>query len=559
MSLQEGKDSIMQDTGWFRRLNNPWAWFCLLIVASTVRLIVAASHPLFETESYYWMYSHHFDLGYFDHPPMLGAIQNLFDFWEPPSSLAARFHSVAAHFFCSILLYGYTRNLFGSTRAGVGAALLYNVIPIYSIMAIQNQPDAPLLFFWCLLLFSFERALTTGKPVWWMLAGIAAGGALLSKFHAVPLAGSLMLHLLFFGGDRRWLTSPWPYVAGALAVVCYSPNFWWNAQNGWITYKFQLFDHAAGGEFEIVRLLGVLLAPFLLLSPWVYGYFARTVVRASKRFPNGWDRGVSLAFWSSMPLFAFFVFVSFSKTVKIHWTAPVFIGLLPLMAAGLESWTLPRRAAFHGSAGAMTVLTYLYLVYPYPLNLTLPLSWAPSVVAEKAAEYAEIDWSAHIRGFDELGAFLESKIGDRDSSGFDLIASGRFDRASIASFYAGHPDRAFVPDYGDRRGYLHWVSPYARPGANALYVFIDRISAPRREKELAELKKDYAEVGPPFEIETDHSGRTFRRFLVYPCYGLKGQALVNLTDPDSQGGEEPEASAPEERSHRQASTGASLR
>ena len=515
-------------------LDNSRFWCCVLLGASMIRLLVAGIHPLFETECYYWMYSYNIDFGYFDHPPLLGVFLRLFDFWDPPSSLAARFHCVVDHFLCSILLYWYARNQFHSARAGIRTALLFNVIPIYSIMAIQNQPDAPLLLFWCATLLCFERSLATDKPLWWLLVGGSAGGALLSKFHAVPLVGSLLLHVIFFSKDRRCLTSPWPYLAGALAIACYLPNLWWNSQHGWVTYDFQLFHHAVGGEFKLVHLVGVLLAPFLLLSPWVYGYLAQTALRASKRCVVDMDRIVALGFWSSVPLFVFFVIVSFTKSVKLHWTAPAFIGLLPLMAAGLEKWTVPRRTSLYASAGTISVLTYLYLAHPFPLRLSLPKSCLPSALEQKVAGYLKEDWSVHIYGYDQLGAFLKSKIEDDDSVGFDLIASRRFDRASIAAFYAGHPERAFVPAYGDRRGYTLWPSVYAKPGANALYVYKERSTVARRDREMSELRNDFDAVGDPFEIETLRKGHPLRRFLVYPCYGLKDEALANLNSPAFQ-------------------------
>ncbi len=521
----------MQDTVRLRLRDNPWIWFFFLAAASLFRLVVAANHPLFETECYYWMYSQYLDLGYFDHPPVLGFFIYLFDFWGPPSSLSARAHSVAGHFFCSLLLYGYARNQFGSRRAGIRTALLFNLIPIYSVLAIQNQPDTPLLFFWCAALFCFERSLATGKPTWWLLFGLMAGGALLSKFHAVPLVGSLILHMVFFNRDRKYLATPWPYLAVGLALVCYMPNFWWNSQHDWITYKFQLFGHTSSSEFKPVHLIGILFAPLLLLSPWVYGYLLVTGAQASRRCIFGEDRNEALGFWSSAPLFTLFILVSLGKSIKIHWTAPVFIGLLPIMAAGLERWSIWCRTVFYASVSMITLLTYLLLIFPYPISLTLPDSWVPSVIKEKTAKHSITDWAAHLYGFNQLGAFLKSKIEEKEAGGFDLIESDRFDRAAIAAFYAGFPDRSFVPSYGDRRGYILWSSRYAKPGANALYVFNTQKSASRRDRELEQLRAEFQFVGDPYTIDALYGEYPFRQFLVYPCYGLKEEALNRLSNP----------------------------
>ncbi len=521
----------MEDTKPLHLQDSPWIWFFVLVAASVFRLIVAANHPLFETECYYWMYRHYPDFGYFDHPPVLGVFIRLFDFWDPPSPLTARLHAVIGHFFCSLFLYGYARNQFHSARAGIRTTLLFNVIPIYSFFAIQNQPDTPLLFFWCATLSCFERALTTGKPSWWLLSGLMTGGALMSKFHAVPLAGSLILHLIFFSKDRRHLASPWPYLAVALAIVCYLPNIWWNSQHEWITYQFQLYGHTTSSEFKPVHLFGVLFAPFLLLSPWGYGYLIQTAARASRHCIKDEDRSMALGFWSSVPLFTFFVLVSFSKSIKVHWTAPVFIGLLPLMAVGLEGWTVRCRRLFFTSTATISLLIYLYLVYPYPISLTLPNSWIPSFFKHWANERSIPDWTTHLYGFDQLGAFLKTKIEEKESGGFDLVESDRFDRAATAAFYAGYPDRAFVPSFGDRRGYILWPSPYAKPGANALYVFIEQKDEAGREHELSKLRNEYESVGDPYVVEAPLEGYPFRIFHIYPCFGLKKEALDKLTQP----------------------------
>lgn len=509
-------------------LANPWAWLAILGIVSAIRLAVAAAHPLFETECYYWMYGQNLGFGYFDHPPMLGYFIHYLNFWDPPSSLAARFHSVASHFFCSIFLYFYARNLFQSPVAGIRTALLFNIIPIYSILAVQNQPDAPLMFFWCATLLCFERALAAAKPGWWILAGLAAGGALLSKFHAVPLVGSLFLHLVFFAKDRKFLATPLPYLAALIAVLCYMPNLLWNAQNGWITYEFQFDRLLEESEFKPIRVLGVLCAPLLILSPWIYGFIATVMVKTSRLLLHEERRGMALPFWSSVPLFLFFIYVSFGDSVKVHWTAPVFIGFLPAAAMALQQWSLRRRCCLYGSSAAVTILAYVYLVHPFAVSPTLPNSWLPSHLKAEVDEYLRKDWSSQNYGFDRLGEFLKERLGPDQSVDFDLIASWRFDRAATAAFYADEPDRAFVPTFGDRRGFVLWRSPYVKHGANALYVTRAQRTENRRAKEFQDLRECFETVGDPIVVEAPFEGHPFREFEVYPCYGLREDVLVRM-------------------------------
>jgi hypothetical protein len=513
-------------------LERPGGWLLLLAGASLIRLLVAASHPLFETECYYWLYSHHLSLGYFDHPPMLGLFLHFLEFWDPPSSLAVRFSSIVCHFFCSVFLYFYGRNLFGSISVGILTGLLFNLIPIYSILAIQNQPDAPLLFFWSATLMCFERSVTTGKGRWWVLTGLAAGGALLSKFHAFPLAGSLVLHLLFFPPDRRFLARPWPYLAGLLALLCYLPNFLWNANNDWITYQFQFARLMKEGEFKILHPIGVLLSPLLLLSPWVYGFIAYLVSGGPKKVAPEAGRQSALPFWSSVPLFVFFLYVSLSDTVKIHWTAPAYIGLLPAVAAALLKWPRRRRLYFEASAFVFTLGVYLYLVFPLAFSYRTIDSLVPSFFQEEMEDLLDKDWSTQNFGFQKLGRFLREEIDSNENPDFDLIASWRFDRAAIAAYYAGLPESAFVLPYGDRRGFLLWQSPRLKVGANVLYVAREHDSQSRDEQEFENLRNCFERIGEPIFLRIPSTGPAVRQFEILPCYGLLEECYEKTLEGD---------------------------
>src|SRR5262245_43293731 len=53
-------------------LRSPSAWtgaIALLLLALATRLVLSAVVPLLPEEAYYWLYSRHPDLSYFDHPP----------------------------------------------------------------------------------------------------------------------------------------------------------------------------------------------------------------------------------------------------------------------------------------------------------------------------------------------------------------------------------------------------------------------------------------------------------------------------------------------------------
>jgi hypothetical protein len=72
---------------------------------------------------------------------------------------------------------------------------------------------------------------------WWLLAGLAAGVGLLTKYTMVIFVLSVLLHLALTPRLRPILREPRLYAAMALALLVFAPNLWWNAQNGWPTLR----------------------------------------------------------------------------------------------------------------------------------------------------------------------------------------------------------------------------------------------------------------------------------------------------------------------------------
>jgi hypothetical protein len=508
-----------------------WPWALGLIAIAAARVAVAAAHPLYETEAYYWLWSRRLGLGYFDHPPMLAWAIRLADFFGPPHSLAARLHALLGHFLISILLYLLARNLFGSRRIALRAALLFNVIPIFSLAAIQNQPDAPMLLFWSAALVALERALTTGRPLWWIAAGLAAGGAMLSKFHAFFFVGCVFLFLLTAREGRSQLARPWPWLAFAVAVACYSPNFRWNATHDWMTYDFQFIRSGDGPEFSISHPIEVLLTPAAYLTPWIYALMLAAGWTAWRRGALGGDRAWALTFWASISLFLFFLLLSFTRAIKMHWHAPAWLALCPAAAVLMEGWRPRRRAWFIGGAAAFSALIYAYLIStPAPISPSWPNSILPRGLRARLIDPDEEDRTAKLFGWNVFGERLREEIAALDAEAPTMIVARRFDRAAAAAFYSGMPERAFVLDPGpeyrqssrapDPRGFLAWDQPLARSGANAIYVFVNR--RPDRERaEIERLRESFGEVSDVIELPVAYRGVPWRTWKYVRARGYR--------------------------------------
>ena len=82
---------------------------------------------------------------------------------------------------------------------------------------------------------------------------------MLSKYHGVLLFAGAGVFMLASRRQRFWFATPWPYAAGLVALLVFSPVLVWNAQHGWVSFLFQ------GGRSGAPHLN--LVAPFVSDRP----------------------------------------------------------------------------------------------------------------------------------------------------------------------------------------------------------------------------------------------------------------------------------------------------
>src|SRR3981189_601895 len=148
-------------------------------------------------------------------------------------------------------------------------------------------PDVALIPFAVAMVWALIRLVESGDARWWLAAGVFAGLALLSKFTAVMLVPAVLAFMLIPDWRRRWLTGPYPWAAGGIAVALFSPVLVWNAQHDWASFRFQSVRAVATHE-QSLRTVGdffglqfFLVGPILL--PVVLSAVAMTAWRAVRR------------------------------------------------------------------------------------------------------------------------------------------------------------------------------------------------------------------------------------------------------------------------------------
>ncbi len=107
------------------------------------RFVIALLIELTPQEAYYWNYAMHPALSYFDHPPMVAWVISAGQFLLGKSELGVRIGGLFLNLLSTGLLYALGQLWFGR-RAGLWAALLFQLLPLFFVYGVLITPDVPL-------------------------------------------------------------------------------------------------------------------------------------------------------------------------------------------------------------------------------------------------------------------------------------------------------------------------------------------------------------------------------------------------------------------------------
>ncbi len=352
--LRSGEASAAGDRAPDRRL-----LFWGLVALTAFRLLAAGLTPLTEDEAYYRLWAMRPQFGYYDHPPMIAWWIALGRLIAGDDALGVRLFPVLGGSLTTLLLWDAARLAGAGERIAARAAVWLNATLLIGFGVILAVPDAPSTLFWTATLWSLLKARKTGGPRWWIIAGVTAGLATLSKYSALFLAPGVFLWLVATPEGRAELKRPWPWLTCVIAAGLFGLNAAWNAQHHWESFAKQ-FGRAVPGPPTGKYLVELIVGQFILLNPLIALFAWRpTDLRRLKV----WSADVSLFLATVAPFIVYLVLHSLHARVQAHWPAPLYPALAFLGAVAAEGagpvWTAVRRAAAPLGIG-LTVLTLAY-------------------------------------------------------------------------------------------------------------------------------------------------------------------------------------------------------
>ncbi len=322
------------------------ALWVLIGVSTAIRLVWACLLGAAVDEPYYFQFIRHLDWSYFDHPPMVALVglPGLILAGDPYSVPGLRLGFIIL-FACSTWLIARLATRYFGAKAGFYAALALNVSGYFGLgVGTIAQPDGPLLFFWLLTLDRLSIAFQSERGINpWVWVGLAWGGAMQSKYHAVLLPVGALLFLALRPESRRCLKTPGPYLAAVLGLTIFAPVVVWNSAHGWASFLFQGGRAEAPKAFRLDHLAVAIGSETLYLFPWLWLAMAGLLVLLLWRGVKSWDVGESFMVSQAVPALLLFHWVASFGRIMPYWPLFGFIALMPLLgrtwARGLDaSW-----------------------------------------------------------------------------------------------------------------------------------------------------------------------------------------------------------------------------
>ena len=322
-----------------------WIYGAWLLVGfmTVLRIIYASTIDLRTDEAYYWTWSKENVLSFLDHPPMIAWFVRFGTAIFGDTTLGVRFGGIVAMLAMQLLLTDIVRRITRDWRAVVLAVLLPEAAVYYGLLMAKVAPDTALIVFAMAMMWSLVRLAETNDGRWWLLAGVFGGLALLSKLTALLLLPAVVAFAVVPDWRRRWLLSPYPWLAALIALVLFSPVLIWNSLHDWASFKFQFVRATVAPPLSLARFGEFLGLQFSLVGPVLLPV---TLSGVGFTLWRGYRcRDAVAILLSTAVALPFGYFLWRSMTLRIGDTWPMFMWPIGFAATAVNVWWLRSQGS----------------------------------------------------------------------------------------------------------------------------------------------------------------------------------------------------------------------
>jgi 4-amino-4-deoxy-L-arabinose transferase-like glycosyltransferase len=476
----------------------------LIGLSVLLHLVVMGGIGLSGDEAHYALYGYHPALSYFDHPPMVGWLQAVIE-WFSSSDFALRIWPLVFSAATAWALFRLSQELFPahSRWTGFWAVVLMQSGLIFHVLALGMVPESPLMLFALLAFGAGLRALEGNRWRDWLLVGLWLGLAGLSKYTAITLVVTL---LLLIAMERKWYLfgSPRLWVSVLLAAVIVSPVFYWNATHDWISFSYQLHHGTGASQWQLSHFLQSQAGQLISNGPALYLFGLIGLVTALRqRHLSGMRYSLTLA----LPVLLLFGWNGGYVVTLPHWTALGWLALSPAAAVWLiQVWDARRSVRWFAYVSALySVILILPVFY---LQLLHP--WLPFEAGKDYLTGEFYGWPKAAQRASELRDEINQTPGKEAR-----IFIGSWTLASRLAWY-GRPEPVMVTD----RRYDQFDLWFGSPKAGDRGVFVEWSVFPFPPRSSA--RGEYFDSCSKIETQDVMIGsRLGAQFSFYDCRGYR--------------------------------------
>ncbi|MGA2489013.1 MAG: glycosyltransferase family 39 protein [Anaerolineales bacterium] len=330
------------------------------LVKFALHLYYASGYGYFLDELYTIALSRHLAWGYVDLPPLVPALVALSRLLLGKSFFAFHIVPALAGALTLVFVCLITREFGGKWFAIALAALGFIIVPIWlaidSIFCYDSIDQLILAGF----LYTLVRFLRSGNRKLWLLLGLIAGIACLTKMTILFLGPGFLLALLV-SKYRKDLITPWPWLGAALCLAVITPYMLWQHANHWPTLEYWT-------RYDTVRMYHASIRQYLTniliyMNPFVMPFYVAGLYRLFRPL-----KGVNYAFLGI--LFLFTLGMMYALRMPARLLAELFI---PLLAGGALFAEELLAGLRWEKAGQAVATTYLLVIGIFAMPLNLPI------------------------------------------------------------------------------------------------------------------------------------------------------------------------------------------
>ena len=315
-----------------------YRWF--LFIWIIINIIQAFSTNLHYDEAYYWLYSQKLDWGYFDHPPMVGLLAKLGDIIHH-SSLGIRLFPIVMGTF---VLLGIFQLIDDNTN--YKNVILFTIsFPLITshISGFLILPDAPLVFFFMLYLFSYRKYLEKDCLKNTIIFSIIISAMFYSKYHAaLIIIFTILSNTSLLNRKSFWL-------AGIISITLLLPHLFWQYNNNFPSLLYHLSDRAKG--FEFFNFIHHIYSQVLLAGP----FSGILIIWLAFKFQPK-DQFHKTLKYIVFGFYLFFLIYCFKGRVEAHWTSVSTIALIIISYKELQNHKKIKNIIFYLLAPSIFLL-----------------------------------------------------------------------------------------------------------------------------------------------------------------------------------------------------------